>query len=63
MHQKGWIDFGVAMLLNMHINHPGDGCPLQPGRQSLEDVETGAGYLDPALEINEVQRWPQVPVG
>ena len=36
---------------------------LQPGTESFQDVESGAGQLHPALEVDDVQRFTQLPVG
>ena len=47
----------------MQVEHEGDEGPLQAGAQPFEHVEAGAGQLYPALEVNDAQRFTQLPVG
>ncbi len=56
------VDLGVAVLRRVQVEHPGDQRPLQPRARAFEHVEARAAELDPPLEVDDVQRSPQVPM-
>ena len=59
----GKVDFLVAVLFYMELDHPINKGPLESCAFALQDVEAGAGYLDATIEVQDTEALSQVPVG
>ena len=53
----------VAVLARVQVEHEGHERPRQPRARSAQHGEARAGELRPALEIQDAERRPEVPVG
>src|SRR5258707_8094017 len=56
-------DLGVAVAAGMDVQHEVDERPLEQGAGAEVDGEAGAGELGAALEVEDAELGPQVPVG
>src|SRR4029079_852350 len=56
------VDLDVAVLARVEVEHQRDERPLQPRTPARQHVEARAGDLHAALEVDDVQRGPEIPV-
>ncbi len=62
LHHVRRIDLGVTVVLDMAMEHEGNQGSLQLGPGPFEQIESGAAQLGSPGEIDDVQRFAQVPV-
>src|SRR5262249_7952556 len=62
VRQKGWLDFGVAMLPSVEIEHEVDEGSRETGTWTRKHRESRPSDLGPALEVDDPQRGTKVPM-
>src|SRR6185369_5713285 len=55
------VDLAVA-LLDVNVDHPADERALQARPNAAQEVEARAGDLDAALEVDDPELGPEIPV-
>ena len=50
------------MLLRVQIEHPGDQRTLEPCAGALQQIEARPAELDATIEVDDIERRPQIPV-
>ena len=59
-HQQRWIDFGVAVLPGVQIEHELPDGALQPREALLQNDEARAGHFGSRLEVHELQTFAKL---
>src|SRR5437773_888548 len=62
LHHRRRVDLDVAVLARVEVEHPGDERALEARARAAQHVEARAGDLDAALEVDDAELRPQVPV-